>query len=77
VTITIGFRDIPFCSRFARGENSAAITVAKRDGRPLDGGRYEIYGVDEETVWDRIFGMEEWWKESTWQRLLQRELPDL
>ncbi|KAI0036590.1 rab-GTPase-TBC domain-containing protein [Vararia minispora EC-137] len=59
------------------GENPAAIAVAKRDGRPLNGGKYEIYGVDEETVWDRIFGMEDWWKESTWQRLLQRELPDL
>ncbi|KDQ63213.1 hypothetical protein JAAARDRAFT_119446 [Jaapia argillacea MUCL 33604] len=60
-----------------RGENKAALEVAKRDGRPLDGGKYEIYGVDEETLWDRIDSMDEWWKESTWTRLIQRELPDL
>ena len=48
-----------------------------RDGLPLDGGKYEIYGVDEETLWERIFGMDDWWKESTWIRLIQRELPDL
>ncbi|EIM92189.1 RabGAP/TBC [Stereum hirsutum FP-91666 SS1] len=60
-----------------RGENKAAIEVAKREGRPLDGGKYEIYGVDEETLWDRIMNMDDWWKESTWKRLLQRELPDL
>ncbi|KAA1467948.1 RabGAP/TBC [Dentipellis sp. KUC8613] len=60
-----------------RGQNKAALEVAKRDGRPLNGGRYEIYGVDEETLWDRIDGMDDWWRESTWTRLLQRELPDL
>ncbi|VDC01940.1 unnamed protein product [Peniophora sp. CBMAI 1063] len=60
-----------------KGENKAAIEVARRDGVPLDGGRYEIYGVDEEALWDRIAGMDEWWRDSTWQRLLQRELPDL
>ena len=43
----------------------------------MDGGKYEIYGVDEETLWERIDGMEEWWKESTWTRLIHRELPDL
>lgn len=59
------------------GENKAAIEVAKREGRNLDGGKYEIYGVDEETLWDRIMNMDDWWKESTWKRLLQRELPDL
>ena len=32
---------------------------------------------DEETLWDRIDQMEDWWKESTWTRLIQRELPDL
>ena len=62
---------------FFRGENKAAIEVARRDGVPLDGGKYEIYGVDEEALWDRITGMDEWWRDSTWQRLLQRELPDL
>ncbi|KAF9015658.1 rab-GTPase-TBC domain-containing protein [Cyathus striatus] len=60
-----------------RGENKAAIEVAKREGRPLDGGKYEIYGVDEETLWGCIDSMNDWWKESTWTRLIQRELPDL
>lgn len=60
-----------------RGENKAALDVASREGRPLDGGRYEIYGVDEETVWERIDSMQDWWKDSTWARLIQRELPDL
>ncbi|PFH49815.1 hypothetical protein AMATHDRAFT_62468 [Amanita thiersii Skay4041] len=60
-----------------KGENKAAISVAQRDGRALDGGRYEIYGVDEETIWERIESMEDWWKESTWTRLIQRELPDI
>ncbi|KXN88808.1 TBC1 domain family member 14 [Leucoagaricus sp. SymC.cos] len=60
-----------------RGENKAAIEVAKREGQTLNGGKYEIYGVDEETLWERIDAMEDWWKESTWTRLIQRELPDL
>ncbi|KAG5647755.1 hypothetical protein DXG03_008478 [Asterophora parasitica] len=60
-----------------KGENRAALEVAKREGRTLDGGKYEIYGVDEETLWERIDQMDDWWKESTWTRLLQRELPDL
>ncbi|KAJ7808258.1 rab-GTPase-TBC domain-containing protein [Mycena olivaceomarginata] len=60
-----------------RGENKAALDVATREGRPLDGGRYEIYGVDEETIWERIDSMHDWWKDSTWARLIQRELPDL
>lgn len=60
-----------------RGENKAALEVARREGRRLDGGKYEIYGVDEETLWDRIEYMNDWWKESTWNRLLQRELPDI
>jgi hypothetical protein len=60
-----------------RGENKAAILAAQRERRPLNGGKYEIYGVDEETLWDRIDHMDDWWKESTWTRLLQRELPDL
>ncbi|KAG1754903.1 rab-GTPase-TBC domain-containing protein [Suillus paluster] len=51
-----------------RGENKAALEVAKREGRLLD---------DEETLWERIDSMEDWWKESTWRRLTQRELPDL
>ncbi|KAK0505689.1 rab-GTPase-TBC domain-containing protein [Armillaria luteobubalina] len=60
-----------------KGENKAAIDVATREGQKLDGGKYEIYGVDEETLWDRIDSMDDWWKESTWTRLIQRELPDL
>lgn len=40
-------------------------------------GKYAHYGVDEESVWARIIEMDDWWKESTWKRLLQRELPDL
>ena len=63
--------------RCCRGENKAALEVAKRDGRPLNGGKYEVYGVDEETLWERLDAMDDWWKESTWTRLLQRELPDL
>jgi TBC1 domain family member 14 len=59
------------------GQNRAALEVAKRDARSLDGGKYEIYGVDEETLWERIDGMNDWWKESTWVRLIHRELPDL
>lgn len=60
-----------------RGQDKAAMEVAKREGRPLNGGRYEIYGVDEETLWERIDNLEDWWKESTWKRLTQRELPDV
>lgn len=68
----------PLTDHHCRGENKAAIEVAKRDGRILNGAaKYEIYGVDEETLWERIDSMEEWWKESTWTRLIQRELPDL
>ncbi|KZT08539.1 RabGAP/TBC [Laetiporus sulphureus 93-53] len=58
-----------------RGENKAAIQVAERNGRPLNGAKYEIYDVDEEALWERIDSMDEWWRESTWTRLIQRELP--
>lgn len=60
-----------------RGENKAATDVAKREGTNLNGGKYEIYGVDEETLWERIDAMNDWWKESTWTRLIRRELPDV
>ncbi|KAF9454129.1 hypothetical protein P691DRAFT_810849 [Macrolepiota fuliginosa MF-IS2] len=60
-----------------QGENKAALEVAKREGQTLDGGKYEIYGVDEETLWERIDATDDWWKKSTWIRLIQRELPDL
>lgn len=60
-----------------RGENKAALEVARREGRSLNGGKYEIYGIDEEALWERIEFMNDWWKENTWNRLLQRELPDI
>ncbi|KAI0784947.1 RabGAP/TBC [Abortiporus biennis] len=60
-----------------KGENKAAIEVAKRDGVPINGAKYDIYGVNEETLWERLEKMDDWWKESTWTRLIQRELPDL
>ncbi|KAF8346904.1 rab-GTPase-TBC domain-containing protein [Amanita rubescens] len=60
-----------------KGENRAALVVAQREKRPLDGGKYEIYGLDEETLWERIESMNDWWRESTWTRLIQRELPDV
>lgn len=75
-----------------RGESRAAMEVAKRAKRvsivgqfsgrtaipEVDlGARYEVYGLDEETLWNRIESSEEWWRESTWARLIQRELPDL
>ncbi|KAI0828943.1 RabGAP/TBC [Trametes gibbosa] len=60
-----------------RGENKAALEAAKREGRLLNNGKYEMYGVDEENLWERIDSMDEWWRESTWKRLIERELPDL
>ncbi|KAH9913326.1 RabGAP/TBC [Epithele typhae] len=60
-----------------KGENKAALEVARREGRALNNGKYEMYGVDEETLWERINSMDEWWRESTWQRLITRELPDI
>ncbi|KAF5388591.1 hypothetical protein D9757_004681 [Collybiopsis confluens] len=71
------FPDRKELSELLQGENRAAIEVAKREGWTLDGGKYEIYGVDEETLWERIDSMDEWWKQSTWNRLIRRELPDL
>lgn len=67
-----------------KGENRAALEIAKREQRcpssQMDQKyvipRYEIYGLNEEIVWERVMETTEWWKESTWQRLLLRELPD-
>jgi len=67
-----------------KGECRAALEVARRempslfDSRgEIVGPKYEIYGINEETVWERLTEMADWWKESTWQRLIVRELPDL
>jgi len=58
------------------GENKAAIEAARRAGEQVDrGARYEQYGLTEDSLWERIEAAE--WKESTWERLIQRELPDL
>jgi len=42
-----------------------------------EGGRYEQYGVTEESLFERIYAMEGLWKETTWTRLITRELPDV
>ncbi|KIJ53482.1 hypothetical protein M422DRAFT_154980 [Sphaerobolus stellatus SS14] len=68
-----------------KGESHAALEVFRREAPAafigphgeIIGPKYEIYGANEETVWQRITEMSEWWKESTWQRLIIRELPDL
>ncbi|CCA67166.1 hypothetical protein PIIN_00998 [Serendipita indica DSM 11827] len=68
-----------------RGESKAAVQVARRvaatGGKDLEivdqGARYEVFGLDEETLWEHIEASEEWWRETTWSRLIQRELPDL
>lgn len=62
---------------FISGQNKAAIEVAKREGNLVGSAKYEIFSVNEETVWEEIEAMEDWWKETTWTRLIQRELPDL
>lgn len=59
------------------GQNEAALEVAKREGSLVGACKYEIYALDEEIVWEHIEGLNDWWKESTWTRLIQRELPDL
>ncbi|CAG8602436.1 14299_t:CDS:2 [Acaulospora colombiana] len=64
-----------------RGESRAAVHIAMRTAAVSEivdlGARYEVYGLNEESLWDRIESSEEWWKESTWLRLIQRELPDM
>ncbi|KAH8120083.1 RabGAP/TBC [Phellopilus nigrolimitatus] len=60
-----------------RGENKAALEVAKRNGHHIGSCKYEIYNLDEDNVWEELESLESWWKESTWTRLIQRELPDL
>jgi len=61
-----------------RGENKAALEVARRTGVAIDmSARYEHYGMTEHTLWERVMEMDEWWRETTWSRLISRELPDL
>ncbi|KAF8310415.1 RabGAP/TBC [Clavulina sp. PMI_390] len=61
-----------------RGENKAALDVARRTGISVDlSARYEQYGMSEKSLWERIHEQEEWWRESTWGRLITRELPDI
>ena len=69
-----------------RGEDKAALEVSRRNsvfqkresGQAVDlGARYEVYGLTVESLWERIESMEETWKDTTWLRLTQRELPDL
>ena len=69
--------DLLFFDLQSRGENEAAIQAATRNGLTLGGGKYEIYGLDENQLWDRINATEDACKESTWIRLIQRELPDI
>lgn len=59
-----------------RGENKAALEVARREQVPTDGPKYAVYGIDEDTLWDKIESMDGWWKDTTWKRLVLRELPD-
>lgn len=59
------------------GEDKAAFEVARRDGLVLGAFKYEVYGIDEENLWEEIEELQKWWKESTWTRLIQRELPDI
>lgn len=50
-----------------RGENKAALDIARRTGVAVDlSARYEQYGMSEQALWDRIYEMDEWWRESTW-----------
>jgi len=54
----------------SQGKGKAKETV-------VEGGRYAQYGITEEAVFERIAQVDDWWKENTWMRLIQRELPDL
>jgi hypothetical protein len=50
VTLTQPSASFSMLTRHNRGENKAAIEVAKRQGVNMEGGNYEIYGLDEECV---------------------------
>jgi len=60
-----------------RGLHPAATEVARRVDSDLENGKYSIFGVNEESLWQCIEEVEGWWKDSTWTRLVQRELPDI
>ena len=50
-----------------RGENKAALEVARRTGVAVDlTARYEQYGMSEQALWARIYEMDDWWRETTW-----------
>lgn len=50
-----------------RGENKAALEIARRTDVAVDlTARYEQYGMSEQALWDRIYEMDDWWRESTW-----------
>ena len=52
------------------------MEVARRERVLTDGPKYVIYGIDEDVLWDKIESMDGWWKETTWERLVLRELPE-
>jgi hypothetical protein len=69
-----------------RGDDKGARAIvarAKSAGKLSNGGDeaefgadevYEQYGATEEALFDVLKGME--WKEATWTRLVERELPE-
>jgi TBC1 domain family member 14 len=67
-----------------KGESRAAVEIARRNAPStfsptgeVVGPKYTVYSINEESVWERLTEMAAWWKDSTWQRLIVRELPDL
>ena len=73
LNLDVSLARVPRCDR---GENKAALEVARRERIPTDGPKYAIYGVDGDALWDKIETMDGWWKDTTWKRLVLRELPD-
>ena len=41
-----------------RGDNKAALEVAKRERLPTDGPKYAIYGLGEDMLWDETESMD-------------------
>lgn len=82
LTVSLSVWDAPYIYMYPgrlsvlRGENKAALEVAKRTGIAVDqGARYEQYGMSEEVLWERVAEMDEWWRESTWSALFPLLLP--